>query len=171
MKKYLKPILGIVLISTIILLGYSIIKKVNHKAEVTKRIKTIPKFSFLTLNNEVFTENSITTNKYKLFVYFNSECDYCQSEASQISENIEQFKDTQLIFVSFEPAANIKQFANDFNLLDKENVLFLHDKKLEFTKIFDAKSIPFMLLYSKDNQLIKKYKGVTKIENILKQIN
>ncbi|WP_457617974.1 peroxiredoxin family protein [Lutibacter sp.] len=171
MKKYLRIIIVVVLVTTLGYLGYNITKKINYKNEVAERIKTIPEFSFLTLNNQVFTENGLTKNSYKLFVYFNSECEYCQSEASQISKNLAQFKNTQLIFVSFEPINSIKQFAIDYNLLEKENVLFLQDKKLEFAEIFDAKSIPFMLLYSKDNQLIEKYKGATKIENILKHIN
>lgn len=170
MKKYLKPIIGIFLVSIIGFLGYNITKKISYKATVTERIKSIPEFSFLTLERKAFTSKNLAKDFYKLFVYFNSECEYCQSEATQISENLENFKNTQLAFVSFEPMEGIKQFAIDYHLNDKENVVFLHDKKLEFAKIFDAKSIPFMLLYSKDNQLIKKYKGATKVDNILKYL-
>lgn len=171
MKKYVKPIIAFILISVFVFLGYSISKKITYKNEVAERIKTIPEFSFLTLNNQVFKENGLTKNSCKLFVYFNSECDYCQSEATQISENIAEFKDTQLIFVSCEPIEGIKQFAKTYSLLDKENVLFLHDKESEFSEIFDAKSIPFILLYSKENMLIEKYKGATKISNIIKHLN
>ncbi|PHS51257.1 MAG: redoxin [Lutibacter sp.] len=168
MKKYIKLVIVVVLISTIGFLGYSITKKINDKAEVAKRIKSIPKFSFLTLEGKVFTSKNLAKDTYKLFVYFNSECEYCQTEALQISKNLEEFKDTQLIFVSFEPVKSIKQFSINFNLQDKKKVLFLQDKKVEFAEIFDAKSIPFMLLYAKNNQLIKIYKGATKVERILK---
>lgn len=170
MKKYLKLLIGILLVSLIVFLGYNISKKISYKKEVVERIKTIPEFSFLTLNNETFTEKELTKNIYKLFVYFNSDCDYCQSEASQISENLVLFKKTQLLFVSFEPVEGIKQFAKTYNLFDKENIIFLQDKVMIFEELFDVKSIPFMILYSKDNQLIEKYKGATKIDNILKHI-
>lgn len=170
MKKYIKPIIGIVLISVIIFLGYNISKKISYKKEVAERFKTIPNFTFLTLNNEVFSEKELNKNTYKLFVYFNSDCDYCQSEATQISENLDLFNDIQLVFVSFEPVEGIKQFAKIYNLLNKENIIFLQDNEMIFEELFDAKSIPFMLFYSKDNQLIEKYKGATKIENILKHI-
>ncbi|WP_456378388.1 peroxiredoxin family protein [Lutibacter sp.] len=171
MKKYLKPIIGIILVSVLVFLGYSITKKISYKNEVAERIRNIPKFSFLNLNNAVFTQNGLTKNSYKLFVYFNSECEYCQSEAAQISKNIKQFKNTQLIFVSYEPFERIKQFAKTYNLLNKKNIAFLQDKEMIFEELFDAKSIPFMLLYSKENQLIEKYKGATKVNNILKHIN
>lgn len=170
MKKYLKPIIGIVLISVLIFLGYNISKKITYKKEVAERIKTVPEFSFQTLNNKGFTQEGLTKNEYKLFVYFNSDCDYCQSEAKQISNNLPQFKNTQLLFVSFEPIKGIKQFAKTYNLLDKENITFLQDKEMLFEELFDAKSIPFILLYSKDNLLIEKYKGAAKIDNILKHI-
>tara|TARA_R110002033_G_C3890885_1_gene238822 strand:- start:2378 stop:2893 length:516 start_codon:yes stop_codon:yes gene_type:complete len=170
MKKYLKPLIGIILVSVLVFLGYNILKKINHKKEVAERIKTIPKFSFLKLNNSNFSNKKLTKNTYKLFVYFNSECDYCQSEATQINANLALFKDTQFVFVSYEPIADIKQFAKTYNLLNKENAIFLQDKEMIFEELFDAKSIPFMLLYSKDNQLIEKYKGAAKIENILKHI-
>lgn len=170
MRKYLKPIIGIFLISVLVFLGYNISKKISYKKEVSERIKTIPEFSFLTLNNVNFSNTNLTKNSYKLFVYFNSDCDYCQSEATQISEKLTQFKTTQFIFVSFESIESIKQFAKTYNLFDKKNVIFLQDKEMIFEELFDAKSIPFMLLYSKDNQLIEKYKGATKIDNILKHI-
>ena len=170
MKKYLKPLIGIFLVSVLVFLGYNITKKISYKKEVAERIKTIPKFSFLTLNNQTFTEKELSKNTYKLFVYFNSECDYCHSEASQISENLNQFKKTQLVFVSFEPLESIQKFANTYHLSNKENVIFLQDLHVKFSKTFDANTIPFMLLYGKNKQLIQKYKGATKIENILKHI-
>jgi thiol-disulfide isomerase/thioredoxin len=170
MKKYIKPLVGIILVSVLVFLGYNISKKISYKKEVAERIKTIPEFSFLTLSKETFSKKKLTKGAYKLFVYFNSECNYCQSEAAQISKKLTQFKDTQLIFVSFEPIEGIKEFAKTYNLLNKKNVIFLQDKKMIFEELFDAKRIPFMLLYSKDNQLIEKFKGATKIENILKHI-
>lgn len=170
MKKYLKSLIVVILISVLVFLGYNISKKISYKNEVAERIKAIPEFTFLTMNNKTFSNKKLSKNTYRLFVYFNSDCDYCQSEAKQISEKLTDFKTTELIFVSFESIEGIKQFAKTYNLLDKENITFLQDKEMIFEELFDAKSIPFMLLYSKDNQLIEKYKGATKIDNILKHI-
>lgn len=168
MKKKIKIIIGIVLISSIGYLGFSIGKKLNHKKEVANRIKTIPDFSFKTLNGKPFTQKNITNTQSKLFIYFNSECDFCHAEAKQIQEHLEQLKNVQLLFVSFEEPESIKTFAEKYELLNKDHIFFLEDPTLLFAELFDAKSIPFMLLYSKDNQLIKKFKGATKIENVIK---
>ena len=171
MKKKLKPIIGFILISILVFLGYSITKKINYKSKVNERIKVIPHFSFNSINDSSFNNSNLKINNFKLFIYYNSECDYCQSEVIQINNKIDDFKNTQLIFVSFETKDSIKSFATKHNLLNKENIVFLQDSKFEFEKIFDVKNIPFTLLYSKKNQLIQKFKGAVKIEDILKQIN
>lgn len=171
MKKNLKIVIAVLLISIIGFLGFKISSQLQHKKEVAERIRLIPNFSFNTLDGNTFTKKNISDKVPKLFVYFNSDCDYCHSEAQQIQENLEKLKDIQLLFVSFEPADSIKVFAEKYQLLNKENITFLEDEKMIFSNLFDAKSIPFMLLYSKENQLIKKFKGATKIENVLKALN
>ena len=168
MKKYLKIIIGLTLVCVIGYLGYNISTKINHKKEVAKRIQSLPEFSFKMLNNQAFNQNNISTIQPKLFIYFNSDCDFCHEEAKQIQEHLKQLKNTQIIMISHENSEGIKAFAEKYNLINEENIIFLEDEKLEFSEIFDANSIPFMLLYSKDNQLIKKFKGATKIENIIK---
>jgi len=170
MKKQMKIIFTIVLISIISYLGYGIVNKINMKKETAEHIQTIPKFSFRTINGEAFTQKNISRSRAKLFIYFNSNCNFCKDEAKQIQKNLDRLKDVQLLFVSFEEAENIKIFANTYSFLDQQNIFFLEDKKLIFAEIFDARGFPFMLLYSKDNQLIKKFKGAVKIENVIKYL-
>ncbi len=64
MKKYLKHIIIMSIIGIIILLTYNINRKINYKTEVTERIKSIPSFSFSTLNNYVFTKNELTKDLF-----------------------------------------------------------------------------------------------------------
>lgn len=166
MKKKIKIVIVLTLICLVSYLGYSISKKIRYKSEVAERIKSIPNFSFFTLNDIPFSEKELTKNTYKLFVYFNTECDFCQHEVEQISEHLIEFENTQIVFVSFEEIETIREFTSKQKLLNKKNVIFLQDKKLEFTEIFDVKSIPFMLLYDIENKLIQKFKGATKVEKI-----
>ncbi|GFD83795.1 hypothetical protein KUL118_66570 [Tenacibaculum sp. KUL118] len=167
MKKKLKLVIGIVLVTIVIFLGYKITTKLNHKKEVAERIKTIPNFSFTTLNGENFTQNNLQ-NKPTVFVYFNSECDYCQSEATKIQESLQDFKNVQLVFVSYEKKEQIIQFAKSYKLDNQKNVTFLEDTEAKFATIFDVNSIPYIVVYNKNQELLQKFKGATKIDNILK---
>lgn len=168
MRKYKKGVLIILLLGVVAFLGISIGNKLSQKKEVAERIQQIPNFSFNTIQQGAsFNQNNISKSKPKLFIYFNSECDYCHAEAKQIAQNLSKLNHVQMVFVSYESVETAKTFAEKYNLLNKENITFLEDKKLAFETLFDAKSIPYMLLYSKDNQLIQKFKGATKIDKII----
>lgn len=170
MKKYLKKIIPILFIITISYTGLQIYTKIKHKKEVAENIKTIPKFEFQNINGGYFTNENLKANTSKLFIYYNSECDFCNEEAKMIKENITQFINTQIIFISFEATEKIKQFATTHQLDSYDNVHFLCDSKITFATTFDVKSMPCLVLYDKNNNLIEKIKGQTKVDTILKKL-
>jgi peroxiredoxin len=170
MKKFLKVIIPIVIIGFLGFMSYKVITKINHKREVAEHIKTIPSFSYSTVNGKMFTHKNLEDNKPTLFLYFNSECEHCQSEASQIQENMPNFKNYQLVFVSFEEKNKIIAFAKKYKLDPYDNITFLVDKQVTFSTTFDVNSLPTMILYNKNEELIEKIKGQTKIETILKKL-
>lgn len=167
MKKMVRLIVGVIIVVTLLALGHAINNELYHKKEVEARIKTIPIFSFKTLKGRTFTKNSLE-NKTTVFVYFNSDCDYCKSEATKIKERISEFKNSQLIFVSFENKEEIAQFAKSYGLYTEKNVVFLEDRKGEFSKSFDVNSIPYIVVYDNNHKFLKKFKGITRIDDILK---
>lgn len=166
MKKKIRIVIAVILSFVIGFLAYKITNKLKDKKEVAERIKNIPNFSFYNLKGETFTQNNLL-NKPVIFIYFNSDCDFCKSEATKIQERLTDFKDAQLIFISFEEKETIQEFALAYKLDNEENVLFLEDKKAVFSELFDVKSIPYIVVYNKNKELLKKFKGVTKIDEIL----
>jgi thioredoxin-related protein len=88
-----------------------------------------------------------------------------------IKENIEKFKDFQLVFISFEKSDLIKAFATKYKLNNYVNITFLSDTKVSFSTTFDVKSLPCLVLYDKNQRLIEKIKGQTKAETLIKKLN
>jgi peroxiredoxin len=170
MKRFLKVIIPIVIIGLLGIMTSKVITKIIHKREVAEHIKTIPAFSYSTINGKIFSHKNLKDNTPTLFLYFNSECEHCQSEASQIQENITNFKNYQLVFVSFEEKNKIIAFAKKYELDHYDNITFLLDKQVTFSTTFDVNSLPTMILYNKNKELIEKIKGQTKIETILKKL-
>lgn len=172
MKKYAKIILLVFFIGMISFLGYQIIFKINYKKDVAQNIKAIPKFSFQNIKGDnTFTNENLKKETPTIFIYFNTECEYCNTEAQTIKENITKFKDIELIFVSFEKPLLIKKFAKQHQLNNSDNVCFLYDSKITFAPTFDVNSIPCIILYDKNHQLIEKIKGQTKPEVLIKKLN
>ncbi len=171
MKKHLKIILPILILIIIAYMGYKVIIKINYKKEVAEHIKTIPKFSYKTIAGLPFEKKDLKENIPTIFLYFNSECEHCKSEAIQIQQNIEKFADIQLVFISFEEPKKIISFAKQYKLIGYDTVTFLCDSKVSFATTFDVKSLPTVVIYDENKKLIEKIKGEVKIENILKKIN
>lgn len=166
-KKKVRLVLGILLLNIVALLSYKIITKLNYKNEVTERTKVIPSFSFFDLKGKKFTNKNLK-NKSIVFIYFNSDCDYCHSKASKIKEKLQKFNNVQLVFISFEEKKRILKFARQYKLDNRENIVFLEDRMGEFSKLFDVNSIPYIVIYDSNGKLLKKFKGITKINDILK---
>lgn len=168
-----KTILFIVLIGVLSLLtylGYNVISKAKEKNQIAKQLEKIPKFEFLTLEQKTFTKLDLKQGIQTIFIYFNSECDFCQHEAQSINYNLDSFKNAQFIFVSTEPIEIIKQFSEEYNLNNQPNITFLYDNFSTFSSQFDANSIPYLLIYDQNQKLIKKHKGQLNAKGILRAL-
>ena len=170
-KRILKLTLLVVVIGVIFILVYKVISRTREINAIANKVKTIPAFSFTALDNQQFTRENLNLNMSIVFLYFNSECDFCQLEAAKISDAINDFKDVQLVFVSTEPIAKIKLFSEQYKLNNQENIVFLNDSNDDFYNLFNATSIPFILIYDKNQTLKKIYKGQLTVKSILKIAN
>lgn len=173
MDKRFKKKLIIILITLGILffLSYKVVSIFSYKNKITLQLQTIPEFQLLTLEQTFFSRANLKTNLNTIFIYFNSECDFCQHESQSISQNINKFKDVQFIFVSTENIEIIKQFSEQYKLNNQNNITFLYDSNYLFSNIFDANSIPYILIYNKNNNLIKRHNGQLNANGILRVLN
>ncbi len=160
----------LVLIAIFGFFGFKVFSKINHKNEVAENIKIIPDFEYLDLNGSVFTKKNLKQDSPTMFVYFSSECEFCNEEANMIKENTEQLKDVEIIFVSFQPEEEISDFANKHQLINYGNINFLRDSKATFATTFDVSSLPCLVLYDKKKKLIEKIKGQTKVALLVKKL-
>lgn len=170
-KKYSLIIIIIALVSTVTYLGYNILTKAKQKNKIAKQIQTIPEFELQTLDSIPFTNANLKLNVNTIFIYFNSECDFCQHEAKSISDNLNEFKTVQFVFISIEDIDIIKQFSIKYKLNNKPNITFLYDNSSAFTTQFGAQSIPYILIYDSNQKLIKKHKGQLNANGILRALN
>lgn len=170
MKKYLKIIIPILVLGAIAFMGYKVVSKINHKKEVAENIKMIPEFTYHTISGKEFSNSDLKNAIPTVFLYFNSECEHCQSEAEEIRDNTEKFQNVQLVFISFEEPKKITVFAKKYKLIGYDNITFLCDSKVSFATTFDVNSLPSLVIYDRNKKLIEKIKGEVKIENILKKV-
>lgn len=170
MKNAIKIIFVLLFASILLILGYQITSKINHKNEIAQNIKTIPKFSYQNIKGGIFSNQNLKKENATIFIYFNTECEFCNEEAKMIKDNIKSLKSFQLIFVSFEKPENIKLFSQKHQLSNYDNVYFLCDSKVTFASTFDINTVPSLVLYDKNFNLLEKIKGQTKPEILIKKL-
>ena len=156
-----------ILLFVFVMFVFFITKFIKHNNSITKRLGYIPNFSCKTLKNNTFTKDSLNNSLPKLFIYFNSECEYCNEITKQVSNSLELLDSLQVIFISSEKTEAIETFAMKHNLLHKKNIVFLMDFEMKFSKTIDAQTVPYMLIYNKDNSLKKNFKGSTTISKVI----
>jgi peroxiredoxin len=166
-------LLTIVLFCFVLLsfLTYKIFNNIHHKNQVAQNIKTMPFFRYKTIKGTDFINTNLKKDTPTVFIYFNTECEFCQSETEQIATAVNRFKEAQLVYVSFEPIEKIKAFALKYKLNSYANIHFVCDSKMTFAETFDVKSIPTLVIYDKNTILIQKTKGQIGINKIIKIIN
>ena len=160
-----KVILYIIFISTSLLFN-NCKSTQNLDSQVSKKI---PYFTFATLDGKPFVKDSFDKVRTKFIFYFNSECDHCQKQGKWLSEEIEVFKDLEMVFISYEELDAIKNYRDKYNF-HQDNITFLEDTRLTFSNLFGAETFPSILIYSKKGELIKVFNGETKVNEILEFI-
>lgn len=133
-------------------------------------IQTLPSFTATDLDGNLFSNSDLKNNRPIVLTYFNSGCDFCQQEAKNIRENIRLLNDVLLLLVSSEPPDAISNFAQQNDLIQCDNVVFLHDVNSKVASLFGVSTIPTTLIYNKDLQLMKIHKGPIKAPLILKEL-
>ncbi|MBN8837696.1 MAG: hypothetical protein J0I09_10570 [Sphingobacteriia bacterium] len=109
--------------------------------------------------------------KFKLIVIFNSDCDHCKYQITELLKNSEKLNRLFIFFISAEPVSTLKQFGEKINISYFKNILMLNLDFISLTKTFDCSITPMLYLYNVDNILVRQYKGETPLDVILKDIN
>ena len=167
MKQDLKILIGIIILLAIGYVGYNYYTNTYAVKDYT----ILPEFTLKDLNGDSFTSENIPTDKVKVIIYYNGECEHCQHQAKQIQESIDSFNDVQLFFISYQETELIKEFATSYDFLERPNITFLEDKRLDLISTFTIKGFPFILVYSAENKLIEKFEGPTDISKIVSVID
>jgi hypothetical protein len=102
-----------------------------------------------------------------VLIFFLTDCEHCQREATSIKEKTDAFKNYTVYFISNEKASAIKEFSEKYQLSNLPNVKFGKTELSMIIRNFGAIPTPSMYIYSSDRKLVKEFKGETKIEEIL----
>jgi peroxiredoxin len=138
----------------------------KKESTAAEKPSALPSFMMTLTTGQQLMSNTLPGNL--ILIFYNPECDHCQREAEAIRKEIEQFRDHSIYFIAASPIETISQFARDYDLTGYSNVVFAKAEIPDVIREMGSIGTPALFIYSKDKQLIKKFDGETKVEEIIK---
>ncbi len=164
-KIYLYSLVVTVVTATIYMIFQSVFK-LNLQSQGNQNTKTLS----VLIGQLKDMDKSQPLNSYlkpSLLVYFNSECDYCQRQIKLINDSPEILQQFQLILVSYQDIAEVKNYLTKHLAVAKTGYKFYQVEPDKVLATFGKTSLPQLYIY--ENNLLKStYKGFTKAHIILK---
>ncbi|MDR6545839.1 thiol-disulfide isomerase/thioredoxin [Chryseobacterium rhizosphaerae] len=143
----------------------------QKKKEKIEALKNAPAFNLTTIAGTPLSSNDLDNTGIKIFVYFSPSCHFCQAEAEELSKNYQNYQNIQWIWVASESLDEIKKFAQQYQLDKKDNIFWSHDEMAVFYQKLGMSSVPYFLVYDKNNHLIKRNLGTIKLEKLISTID
>jgi thiol-disulfide isomerase/thioredoxin len=169
MKKILTAgiIIVIVGLTTFLLIG---IAGKTQKSEVAKeRIKSLPLFSFRTLNDTMFRSDQLKEGPV-LILFFHPECEHCQYQITTLFKNDLIPSGLHVLLISNAEKEGIKRFIEENDLLHYPGLIALADETYSFGDYFGTEIVPAIFIYDKELKLVRYFQGEVRPETILKYL-
>ena len=172
MKKLLKYIVGIVLLTVASFLVLHTYQSYKAKKESGAKIQTLQHFSFESINGGQIWIDGFNPEQPTVIIYFHPECEHCQYEASEIGRQPERFGKVNMIMITPDDSTKrVEAFAIKYRLWEVDNLVISFDRKNQFKNQFGVSAIPSVFIYGSNKKLLKMYKGETKIDAIINSID
>ncbi len=132
------------------------------------RFLTIPAFKLLAVPDSIeFANQYLKKNSPVVLIFFNPDCDHCQSETKELLAYKEELKQIQILMVSSAHYREIKDFYEIYQLALMPNVKVAQDINLKLGLVFKIRTYPSLFVYDQKGNLAKAFVGNIGIPAIL----
>ena len=113
----------------------------------------MPGFSFEKTDHSALTPETLMKGKPTIVFFFDPDCEHCQDQAGRMKPYLAQFKDVNLIWVSWGEMDAIKKFQTTF-IGSASNIHFAKDVNYAIDRYFGESNIPTVHIFGKDGKKI-----------------
>ncbi|HQG36222.1 MAG TPA: thioredoxin-like domain-containing protein [Bacteroidales bacterium] len=118
----------------------------------------VPPFRIIQPDGKIFKAEELPFGKPILIVYFSPECEECHKLTYELLNRINDLKNVSMVFITYTSVESVSKFVIDNNLRKYTNIYIGTEGNYLFVlKYYDIKQFPFIALFDKEGNLIKKY--------------
>ena len=132
------------------------------------RFPTIPQFTvYKAPDSTAFTREDLQKKKNTIFIIFSPDCGHCQHETEMLTRNIQKFKNTQIVMITYLPYSEMIKFYHIYNIANYKKITMARDTKYFFPVFFKVQNLPSIYVYDKEGNFKQAFEGDVKPETIL----
>jgi len=134
--------------------------------------QSIPPFQITLSNNKAFNAKDLPKEKPVIIIYFDPGCEHCQKLMSELFKKIDQFKEAQMVMVTFKPVEELPPFEKLHNTKKYPNIkvgteglgFYLRD-------YYGLMKMPFVALYDKKGNLSWSTKEQPSVDDLAQRLH
>lgn len=147
--------------------GFSQIDSAKDKP-IYLRFPTIPEFTiYKAPDSTAFSRDDLKKKKNTIFIIFSPDCGHCQHETEMLTQNLQKFRNTQIVMVTYLPYSEMIKFYHIYKIAEYPQITMARDTKFFFPVFFKVQNLPSIFIYDKNGNFKKAFEGDVKPETIL----
>lgn len=131
--------------------------------------QSLPDFDFQDAGGNKVDKSSLIEGQPVIVFYFDPFCDHCQWQANALNEHTEEFKDINLLWVSWAEHEDNEAFYEEY-LSRLDNSIACKDHNYLFDNLFGYSEVPSIYCYNANWELVASFKEEQPAEILLKAV-
>lgn len=133
--------------------------------------KTIAPFKITLVDGKPYNYTQIKKNMPIALIYFSPTCDHCKDFTAELLKQEKKWQGKQMIFITYEPVAEMKRFDDEFHLSGKKNIVIgTEGYAFIVRKYYGIERFPYIALYNKEGNHVKTLSPVAKPADLVSEI-
>lgn len=133
--------------------------------------QSIPDFKMQLTNGKMFSAKDLSKSKPVIIIYFAPDCEHCQVLIKNLLKRVNEFKNSQIILVSFESLQQVGTFEKEYGLKSYSFIKTGIEKPVFFFRYYyHLENTPFTALYDQKGKYVISYKKQTPVDDLLKHL-
>jgi thiol-disulfide isomerase/thioredoxin len=133
--------------------------------------QTLPAFKMKLSDGKILSSSEVSNKKPLVIIYFAPDCEHCQILMNGLFKRINEFKNTDILMVTFESDAAVAGFVKQYQTVKYPNIKVGIEMPVFFFRMYyHLDHTPFTALFDKNHKLITSYKDFTPLDDLINHL-
>jgi len=137
----------------------------------SENVEKLPALTMLLTDSAtVVNTNNISDGEPTILMYFSPDCEHCHATTQEIIKKIDSLKNVHIYLLTPMPFSELRGFYQLYHLDKYKNITVGNDYQFTFYRAFKPVTVPYIVIYDKNKNLLKIYNKNIKVSTIIKTV-